>query len=202
MCGSRGYPLGRYERRWARVHRWKTGLCQESGQHFHGKEGRLQVWPRDLVRKLWRWMLAEVFFCMLVFLVLICWGVWPSSWEWEGDGEKVLEVWRKRVRKVKGWLREGNTVCLLNGWKAAFEAGCHELKVSLVHMEVVFLQPRLHTRKQLCDSLEGGGCLEGGQEGGNMCLLTADSHCTAQTNTLWSSCPPVKNKLKRKKCSY
>ena len=43
MCGSREYPLGRYERRQARVHRWKTGLCQGSGQHFHGEEGRLQV---------------------------------------------------------------------------------------------------------------------------------------------------------------
>ena len=31
--------------------------------------------------------------------------------------------------------------CVLNGRKAVFEAGCHELKVRLVHVEAVCLQP-------------------------------------------------------------
>ena len=105
MCGSRGYPLERYERRWAQVHRWKTGHRWKSGQHFHGKEGRLQVWPRDLDRKLWRWMLAEEFFCMLVFLVLICWEIWPSAEHEKGMGRR---FWRFEERGSEGW--KGNYV--------------------------------------------------------------------------------------------
>ena len=40
--------------------------------------------------------------------------------------------------------------------------------------------------RELCDNLEGwgGGLGREVQEEGNMCLLMADSHCTAQTNTL------------------
>ena len=36
------------------------------------------------------------------------------------------------------------------------------------------------------------------QEGEDTCILTADAHRTAQTNTLSSNCPPIKNKFKKR----
>ena len=53
------------------------------------------------------------------------------------------------------------------------------------------------------DSLEGwdrrGGPRRDAQEGGDICILMADScYCLAETNTtLYSNYPPVKNKLKK-----
>ena len=50
----------------------------------------------------------------------------------------------------------------------------------------------------LCDDLEGWD-EEIGWEEGDICILTADSHCcTAETNTpLQSNYPPIKIKFKR-----
>ena len=51
----------------------------------------------------------------------------------------------------------------------------------------------------LCDDLEGwdGGCGRETQEGGDKCILIADScYCTAETNTtLKNNCSPIKNIL-------
>ena len=41
----------------------------------------------------------------------------------------------------------------------------------------------LHGTLVLCGDLEGGMGREGGREGGDMCILMADSHChAAETN--------------------
>ena len=42
------------------------------------------------------------------------------------------------------------------------------------------------------------GCRWGIQEGGDTCILTADSHhCTAETNTLQRNYTPIKSKFKK-----
>ena len=44
----------------------------------------------------------------------------------------------------------------------------------------------------------GMGCRWGIQEGGDTCILTADSHhCTAETNTLQRNYTPIKSKFKK-----
>ena len=49
----------------------------------------------------------------------------------------------------------------------------------------------------LCDDLEGWGGGREAQQGGDMCIITADLHCcTAETNaTLSSNFPPIKQKV-------
>ena len=52
----------------------------------------------------------------------------------------------------------------------------------------------------LCDNLEGR---EGGSEGGDICILMADSRCIAQTNTTFKkNYPSITNKLKKNVSVY
>ena len=57
----------------------------------------------------------------------------------------------------------------------------------------------LHRKPSLafCDDLRGGGG-EGrdAREGGDIHIIMADLHCTAETNTIfWNNFPPIKNKF-------